>query len=124
KHEPCATVMETDSQPPVEEGEKIKKDKEKDKKNKERKQKKDQEEKAVPEAGKQSEQPSGLEYKSTEKRKKKKKQKKTHSTSGHSIADTSMPTHEEKNLPKSLGSSAEPDASKDPTNRLSGDIEG
>ncbi|MCI53026.1 hypothetical protein A2U01_0074272, partial [Trifolium medium] len=26
-----------------------------------------------------------------------------------------MPTHEEKKLPKSLGSSAEPDASKDPT---------
>ncbi|MCI23123.1 hypothetical protein A2U01_0044301, partial [Trifolium medium] len=93
-------------------------------KTRKRKQKKDQEEKTVTEAGKQSEQPSGLEDKSTKKRKKKKKQKKTHFTSDHSIADTSMPTHEEKNLPKSLDSSAEPDASKDPTNRLSGDIEG
>ncbi|MCI11451.1 hypothetical protein A2U01_0032552, partial [Trifolium medium] len=35
-----------------------------------------------------------------------------------------MPTNEEKELPKSLGSNAEPDASKDPTNRLSSDIRG
>ncbi|MCI26377.1 hypothetical protein A2U01_0047572, partial [Trifolium medium] len=96
------------------------KDKKKDKKNKERKHKKDQEEKVVTETEKQSKQPSGLEDRSAEK-KKKKKQKKTHSTSEHSKADTSMPTNEEGELPKNLGTSAELDASKEPTNRISGD---
>ncbi|MCI37081.1 hypothetical protein A2U01_0058305, partial [Trifolium medium] len=116
--------MEVDNQPPVEEGEKSKKDKKRDKKNKERKHQKDQEEKVVIEAGKQSKQPSGLEDKSAEKKEKKKEQKRTHSTSEHSTADTSMPINEEKELPKNLGTSAEPDASKEPTDRISGDSKG
>ncbi|MCI78838.1 hypothetical protein A2U01_0100109, partial [Trifolium medium] len=49
------------------------------------------------------------------------KQKKTHSTSEHSKADTSMPTNEEKELPKNLDTSAEPDALKEQKDRISGD---
>ncbi|MCI28205.1 hypothetical protein A2U01_0049405 [Trifolium medium] len=64
---------------------------------------------------------SGLEAKSAEKKNKKKKQKKTHSTAEHSKADISMPTDEEQELPKNLGTNASkeqkeqiPDDNKDP----------
>ncbi|MCI50860.1 hypothetical protein A2U01_0072104, partial [Trifolium medium] len=91
-----------ENQPPVEGSEKGKNDKKKDKNHKERKQKKDQEDTAITEAGKQSEQPISLEDKYVEKKKRKKKHKKTHSTSDRSIADTSIPTNEEEELPKNL----------------------
>ncbi|MCI59422.1 hypothetical protein A2U01_0080677, partial [Trifolium medium] len=83
--------------------------------------KKDQEEKVIAEAEKQSEQPSDLGDKYADKKKKRKKQKRAHSASDHSKADTSMPTNEEEDLPKNLGTSAKLDASKEPTDRISVD---
>ncbi|MCI47738.1 hypothetical protein A2U01_0068980, partial [Trifolium medium] len=92
-----------------------------DKKNKERKHKKDQEETAITEARKQSEQPISLEDKSAEKEKKRKKHKKTHSTSDHSMADTSIPANKEEELPKNVDTDVGLDASNVPTDRTSGD---